>query len=579
MTETQIRSRVLTIGRGLKLPVDLVTRATAIVGQRGTGKTSTAVVLVEEAASAGAQFAVIDPTGAWYGLRSSGDGKRAGLDVIVFGGDHADLPIEAGSGDFLARLVVEQSINVVLDLEMLTKAKQVQFVAEFAQTLYHLNRTALTLVIDEAHRFAPQQLREPGGFGAKCLGAVTDVVALGRRKGLGAVLVSQRPATINKDVLEQAEIMIAHRLMGPNDRKAIMGWLAEADSSAEARASHMTMNSLDRGEAVVFAPSFDVLGRYKIRAKRTFDSSATPEVGAALVEPRGRSHVDLAAIREAMHDTLSEIEANDPAVLRRRTAEIERVLRARIAELEARPLETRVEFVEKIPDALRAKLTEMIDGLREIEQNVEEWRGSLYEMLPGRVPVSLPQVREENRKREPERMREPVPSRVPANGEGKPIKAGARRMLTALAGFDPMPMTRGQIATHAKVKKTGGTFSTYLGLLKAAGYLTEQDGKLSMTDAGFAFLGGRPAAPATPDELREMWRDRLKAGARRMLDSLIERYPSPLTRGELAELAEVSNTGGTFSTYLGMLRSAGLIVEDGPYVRAGDVLFLGVDAA
>lgn len=590
MTETEIRTSKLTLGQKLALPVDAVTRTTAIVGQRGTGKTSTAVVMVEEASKAGAQFAVIDPTGAWFGLRSSGDGKRAGLDVIVFGGDHADLPLEAGSGDFLARLVVEQSINVVLDLSLLTKGKQVQFVSDFATTLYHLNRTALTLVIDEAHRFAPQQLRDPGGFGAKCLGAVTDVVALGRRKGLGAVLVSQRPATINKDVFEQAEIMIAHRLMGPNDRKSIMGWLADADPDALNRVSHMTLNKLVRGEALVFAPTFDVLGRYTIRAKRTFDSSATPEIGAINVEPRGRANVDLDAIREAMRETFEQIEANDPDVLRKR-----------IRELESRPPETRVEFVETIPDDLRVALTAMVDAFRELERlidHVERTADDRDAPVSGYARATIPASGwvPEGGSILVDPGTFPTPTRVVgrAVSNGKPgevlkvelgdlkseprlvVKAGARRMLTALAAFDPMPMTRAQIATHAKVKKTGGTFSTYLGVLKAAGYLTEQDGKLRMADAGFEFLGGRPDAPATPDELLAMWRDRLKAGARRMLDALVQHYPTRLTRGELAEIAEVSNTGGTFSTYLGMLRSAGLISEDGPYVRASDTLFMGV---
>ena len=37
----------LNLGKALSLPVDAVTRTIAILGQRGTGKTSTAVVLVE----------------------------------------------------------------------------------------------------------------------------------------------------------------------------------------------------------------------------------------------------------------------------------------------------------------------------------------------------------------------------------------------------------------------------------------------------------------------------------------------------------------------------------------------------
>lgn len=151
-------------------------------------------------------------------------------------------------------------------------------------------------------------------------------------------------------------------------------------------------------------------------------------------------------------------------------------------------------------------------------------------------------------------------------------------MLEAVASLHPMPLTRAQVGTLAKVKRTGGTYSTYLGVLKQNGYLIEENDRLEITQAGFDALGTEPPAPATPDELRAMWRDRLKAGARRMLDELIEAHPDWLTRQELADRAEIAMTGGTFSTYLGMLRTAGLIDEDAGQVRANDVLFLGVTA-
>lgn len=335
-------SKTLSLGTKLRLPLDAVTRTTTIVGQRGTGKTSTAVVLAEEALDAGAQAAIIDPTGAWYGLRSSANGKNAGLEVVVFGGHHGDVPLEPGAGAFLARLVIDEGISVVLDLELMTKGKQVQFVAEFAEELYHRNRRALTLIIDEAHRFAPQQLRDPGGYGARCLGAVTDVVTLGRRKGLGAVLISQRPAKINKDVFEQAEIVVAHRLMGPNDRKAIAGWLDEATGSDENPTSPADLPGLDRGQALVWAPSYEIYGRYAIRPKRTFDSSATPEIGETVVEPKGRADVDLAAIETAMAETIERAKADNPAELRKTITQLRREnaqLERQVAELEQRPAE------------------------------------------------------------------------------------------------------------------------------------------------------------------------------------------------------------------------------------------------
>src|SRR4051812_19327979 len=60
-------------------------------------------------------------------------------------------------------------------------------------------------------------------------------------------------------------------------------------------------------------------------------------------------------------------------------------------------------------------------------------------------------------------------------------------------------------------------------------------------------------APQTTEELLAQWRSALKAGARQMLDLLVDAYPDGLSRAELAERSGYEITGGTFGTYLGTL--------------------------
>jgi DNA helicase HerA-like ATPase len=83
----------LHIADGLELPLDAVTETFAILAKRGSGKTYTASVMVEEFLGAGLPVCVVDPLGVWWGLRSSADGKSAGQPVVIFGGDHADVPL------------------------------------------------------------------------------------------------------------------------------------------------------------------------------------------------------------------------------------------------------------------------------------------------------------------------------------------------------------------------------------------------------------------------------------------------------------------------------------------------------
>jgi hypothetical protein len=89
----------LTLGPGLVLPVEAVTETFAILAKRGAGKTYTAAVLVEEMMGAGLPVVIVDPVGVWWGLRSSADGTTEGLPVVIFGGDHADLPLAATVSD------------------------------------------------------------------------------------------------------------------------------------------------------------------------------------------------------------------------------------------------------------------------------------------------------------------------------------------------------------------------------------------------------------------------------------------------------------------------------------------------
>jgi DNA helicase HerA-like ATPase len=55
----------LEIAPNFLLPVEVVTETLAIIANRGAGKSSTAVVLVEELHGAGQPVVILDPKGDW----------------------------------------------------------------------------------------------------------------------------------------------------------------------------------------------------------------------------------------------------------------------------------------------------------------------------------------------------------------------------------------------------------------------------------------------------------------------------------------------------------------------------------
>ena len=194
----------LHISDNLSLPLDFVTQTQAILAKRGVGKSYTASVEAEEMLKAGQQVVVIDPTGAWFGLKSSADGKHAGFPIAVFGGEHADVPLEENAGEVIATAIVERRFSAIIDLSFLRKNQRNRFMTAFLETIFRLNRLAMHLFVDEAHTIAPQK---PFGDETRMLGAIEDVVMLGRRRGIGCTLITQRPQVLNKNVLTQCEIV------------------------------------------------------------------------------------------------------------------------------------------------------------------------------------------------------------------------------------------------------------------------------------------------------------------------------------------------------------------------------------
>src|SRR6185312_12272411 len=107
----------LQIASDLALPLDAVTQTFVIVGVRGSGKSTTSVLMAEAMLSAHQQIVVLDPTDTWWGLRAGRDGKGAGFPITVLGGRHEDVPLEPAAGEVIADLVVDDRVSCVLSLK------------------------------------------------------------------------------------------------------------------------------------------------------------------------------------------------------------------------------------------------------------------------------------------------------------------------------------------------------------------------------------------------------------------------------------------------------------------------------
>lgn len=362
----------LQIAEDFALPLDAITETFAVLAARGAGKTHTSSVLVEEVVRAGHPAVIIDPLGVWWGLRSSATGKQAGLPVVIFGGEHADLPLEETQGAVIAEAVVEGRFPAIIDLSLLSKSAARRFNADFLETLYRRNRNPLLLVVDEADLLAPQRTMPDT---ARVLGAMEDVVRRGRARGLGCVLITQRPAVLNKDVLSQASVLVALRMSGKHDVAAIDEWIRLHADEDEARELKASLPSLAVGTAWVWSPGWlGVLRKVKIRRRSTFDSSATPKVGQERIVPTRLADIDLTSLGAKLAEAKAVTERNDPAALRRKLAAAEK----RIGELTAQRAAVPERTVE-VPVEVRVEVPVLTDQDRELLGEVSKLLGATRE--------------------------------------------------------------------------------------------------------------------------------------------------------------------------------------------------------
>ncbi len=574
------------------LPLDVATESIAIISRKGAGKTHTARALAEDLIGGHVQTLVIDPLDVWWGLRVAADGKGDGLDIVIFGGAHADLPLLETSGAALADLIVDKGINAVLVLDALTQGSQYRFMTDFATRLYErkgeqANRTPLHIIVDEADSYVAQK---PFPEAMRCLGAMDRIVRRGRSRGMGTTLITQRPAVISKDVLTQTEILISLQVTAPQDRKALQDWINANATKGEAKEYLESLASMQRGEAWVWSPAkLKCFYRVKIRQTRTFDSSFTPAVGKTRVTPKLKD-LDLTAIRAGLESVIQEAEDNDPKKLRLKIKALEKRLGdskfAVTVKSEVTVAQAWQMCLSYIKTAVREAVSSRDLGwqdklhnlsVEDVPFDVDRW---MELKKPDSVLIGYPHHRgigglidlEDNpkvvaelaktdaqadRRRSQREAREKVTAAV-----GPPMKPSQRRILVVLAQHHAHHQGEALLKSMLAVRagySLGGTFDSLLSTLRTQNFLeaATAKGSLRITGEGLDALGDFERLPLGP-ALCAWWKMQLKPSQCKVLDALTRRA---LHKVQLAEATGYA-LGGTFDSLLSTLRTKGLIVGD-----------------
>lgn len=284
---------------------EIIGQCVAILGIRGSGKSNTAGVLFEELLKHDYPLSIVDIDGEYFGLKER-------YEVLVVGtGEGAEIEIDVGCAREVARISMERNVPVVLDLSGLLAEERGELLHEYLGALWELAgslRRPYIIGIEEAHEFIPQGIR------SDLKELISRIALRGRKRGLGAFIVSQRSAKVDKDVLSQASLLFLHRVVHEADMRVygeLLPWKKGEVKEIVA--------ALETGDCIFL--NGETIVPLHVRERDTFHAGFTPsletvatpalrQVSQSIIEAieRTKDHREHRSKTERLEDRIAELE-------------------------------------------------------------------------------------------------------------------------------------------------------------------------------------------------------------------------------------------------------------------------------
>ncbi|WP_330630612.1 helicase HerA domain-containing protein [Halocatena halophila] len=277
-------------GERVSLPiVDVLTGRGFVTGKSGAGKSNSVSVIAERLLDRGYALLIVDIDGEYFGLKEQYEVLHVGDD------EECDVRVGPEHAEKLATLALEENVPIILDSSSyLDESDARSLLTALTRQLFAKERTIkrpFLLLVEEIHEYIPQS----GGLD-DCGRMLIKIGKRGRKRGLGMIGISQRPADVKKDFITQCDWRCWHRLTWKNDtqvvRRVLDGTYAQA------------VETLEDGEAFLRTDWSSDIQRIQFDRKETFDAGATP--GLESVE-----RPSLKSVEETVVDELESIANQD----------------------------------------------------------------------------------------------------------------------------------------------------------------------------------------------------------------------------------------------------------------------------
>ncbi|MBB3218093.1 hypothetical protein FHW72_003184 [Ochrobactrum sp. RC6B] len=219
---------------------ELLATRLLVQGNSGSGKSHLLRRLLEQSAQ-WVQQCIVDPEGDFVTLAD-----LYGHVVVDAARTEAELTRIAGR-------IRQHRVSVVLNLEGLDVEQQMRSAAAFLGGLFDAERDywyPMLVVVDEAQLFAPAAAGEVSDEARKLsLGAMTNLMCRGRKRGLAGVIATQRLAKLAKNVAAEASNFLMGRTFLDIDMARAADLLGMERKQAE------MFRDLQRGHFVALGPA------------------------------------------------------------------------------------------------------------------------------------------------------------------------------------------------------------------------------------------------------------------------------------------------------------------------------------
>ncbi len=256
---------------------ELLATRLLVQGNSGSGKSHLLRRLLEQSAP-WVQQAIVDPEGDFVTLT-----ERFGH-LVIDAEAHTEQGLQlAGERARMHR------VSTVLNLEGLDAETQLRRAAAFLGGIFEVDRGhwyPMLVVVDEAQLFAPAAAGEVSDEARKLsLGAMTNLMCRGRKRGLAGIIATQRLAKLAKNVAAEASNFLMGRTFLDIDM------VRAADLLGMERRQAESFRDLERGHFMALGPALSrrPLG-LRIGPTQTQPPNAVPRLtplpGAALEDAR-----------------------------------------------------------------------------------------------------------------------------------------------------------------------------------------------------------------------------------------------------------------------------------------------------